>query len=83
MSENRPLDEGLTPAEERLLALLLLLQAEEARPPGSLAESVMRTLRWQRLLRDVLSAAAGLVAAAADGVRVLFGLGARAERRIA
>ena len=83
MSDNPPLDEGLTPAEERLLRLLLLLQAEEAQPSASLADTVMRTLRRQRLLHDIAHALAGLVAAVADGVLVLFGLGPRSERRIA
>jgi hypothetical protein len=81
VSRNPPFDEGLTAAEERLLTLLLLLQAENGRPAGSLAETVMRKLRWQRVVREIAHALAGLATAVSDGIFLLFGLGRDGGRR--
>ena len=77
---NRPPENDLSAAEQRLLALLLLLRTEDGRQPPALVTAVMRTVRWQRALRDVMSAIAGLLAAVADGVLVVAGLRRRASR---
>ena len=70
---DEPRDEPLSAAEERLLAYLLLLrvEAQEAGAPG--AQSVMRTVRWQLMIRSVVRAVGDLAAAIADGVTALVG----------
>jgi hypothetical protein len=72
--------EELTPSEERLLRLLLLLRVE---PPdnGALAEAVVRTARWQLLLRGVVNAIGNVATAAAESLAILAGLGPGSKRR--
>ena len=72
MTEPRD-DEPLSAAEERLLAYLLLLRADAhaAAEPGT--QAVMRTVRWQLMIRNVVRAVGELAAALADGVSVLVG----------
>jgi hypothetical protein len=73
-----PPDDPLTPAEQRLLALLLLLRTDEARSDPLLARRVIQSVRWQRAVRQVLAAVGGLAAAVGEGLAVL--VGARAGR---
>jgi hypothetical protein len=70
----RPPDEPLTPAEERLLVLLLLLQVDEARSDPLLGRRVMESLRWQQAVRQVLAAIGGLAAAVGEGLATLAGV---------
>lgn len=66
-------NEPLSPAEERLLTYLLLLRgdAQAAAEPGT--QSVMRTVRWQLMVRSVVRAVSDLAAAIADGIAALVG----------
>ena len=72
MSEQERGGDALTPAERRLLALLLLLRGEPVgRAPAP--ERVVRIARVQLALRDALQAIAGLAAAVGDGLALVFG----------
>ncbi|MDQ3241384.1 MAG: hypothetical protein WKF33_08640 [Thermoleophilaceae bacterium] len=66
--------EPLSAAEERLLVLLTALGAERATGGDSLEASVMRTARWQYLLRGVLVAVSDLLALIVDGALILLGV---------
>jgi uncharacterized protein with NRDE domain len=46
--------DGLSPAEQQLVALLELLQAERLEPGESLPDAVMRTVEWQVLVRSTI-----------------------------
>ena len=72
MNEAGERPDALTPAERRLLALMLLLRTE---PPGDAPapDRVVRTARMQLIVRDAVQAVAGLAAAVADGLAVVFG----------
>ena len=61
-------------AEERLMVLLEVLRADAARPDESIDERVMRTARWQYLVRGVLSVLNDLAALLVDGVVLMLGL---------
>ena len=80
MSEQERGGDALTPAERRLLALLLLLRAE---PPGAGPdpERVVRSARVQLAVKDAVQAIAGLAAAVGDGLALVFGLRARERTR--
>lgn len=67
-------------AEERLVVLLELLRADTARPGESIDERVMRTARWQYLMRGILSALSDLFALLADGLILMLGLRAPSPR---
>lgn len=71
--------EELTPAEARLVRLLAVLRAEA--PDGSaLARAVLRTARWQLVVRGLARTVADLAFAVANGVAVLFGFGPGSRR---
>ena len=75
--------EDLTPEEQRLAALLLLLRSHEPRTAGPSPEGVVRVVRVQLVVKDAVQAVATLAGAVADGVALLLGRGARSrgERR--
>lgn len=65
---------ALTAAEERLTVLLGALRADAAPESESIDERVMRTARWQYLVRGVLAVLSDLVALLLDGVILMLGL---------
>ena len=69
---------AVTPAEARVLGLLLLLQTDSriGEPPSPAA--VMRAVRIQRALRSALDAMSQITTAMLSGVTTLLGL--RRER---
>ena len=69
-----PREERPTVAEERLLALLLLLRDERDPRNGALLAAVMRRVRWQRTLRDAARAIGDLALALADGLATIAGM---------
>jgi hypothetical protein len=46
--------DGMTPAERELVALLELLRTERLEPGEELATAVIRTVRWQVLVRGTI-----------------------------
>ncbi len=70
-AEGQPPDEP-TQAEERLLGLLLLLQAESRGAPST--ASVMRAVRWQTGLRNALRTLGTLAGSVTDGLSLLLGV---------
>lgn len=60
--------------ERRLLELLVLLSAQTPGWSGSLAQSVMRTARWQHAVRAVLREVGSLGGAVGDAFGLLLGL---------
>ena len=80
--ETRP-DEERSAAEEHVLALLALLQAEAERDDRTLVGAVMRHLRFQRTVREVLTAVGSLAGAVTDGVAIILGLPRRSGGRSA
>lgn len=69
--------EDLSPSEERLLTLLMLLQEEAPQPAEPLTEAILRHARRQLVLRRVVDTLATLFGGIFDGVFVLLGLGPR------
>ena len=53
--------DGLSPAEEQLVALLELLRTEGIEPREALADAVMRTVEWQVLVRGTIILISDLV----------------------
>lgn len=80
MSEDDRSREALDPADERLQELLALLQTDAGRLDPVLVERVMRAVRWQRTVRDVIDALSGLASAVRDSLTVLVG-SQRSSRR--
>ncbi len=80
MSEDDRSREALGPADERLQELLALLQTDAGRLDPVLVERVMRAVRWQRTVRDVIDALSGLASAVRDSLTVLVG-SQRSSRR--
>jgi hypothetical protein len=74
MSVPEPPEPPLTPAEARLLGLLVYLQAEALRPGEPLETAIMRTLRWQVIVRGALREVAGVIDGIADTLARLLGL---------
>ncbi len=72
MSAGETHDDDLTPAERRLTEHLELLRASPPTDPPQLAPRVIRTVRWQRVIRDPLLLVGAVAAALAEGLRVLF-----------
>ena len=67
-----------SPAEERLLRLLLLLQMEP--PDGArLPQSVARTARWQLVVRSLATTVGAIALAVSEGLTMLVG-GGRSRR---
>ena len=74
MNDSRPPDDTLTPAEERLVTLLLLLRVDVGGGPQT--SETMRLVRLQYAFREIARALGVLAAAVVDGLGVLLG-GAR------
>jgi hypothetical protein len=53
--------DGLSPAEEQLVALLELLRTEGIQPGEALADAVMRTVEWQVFVRGTIVLISDLV----------------------
>jgi hypothetical protein len=53
--------DGLSPAEEQLVAQLELLRTEGIEPREALADAVMRTVEWQVLVRGTIILISDLV----------------------
>jgi hypothetical protein len=53
--------DGVSPAEEQLVALLELLRTEGIEPREALADTVMRTVEWQVLVRGTIVLISDLV----------------------
>ena len=71
-------EEAPSPAEERLLGLLLLLQTEQ--PDGArLPQSVARAARWQLVFRTFATTVGAIALAASEGLAMLVG-GGRSRR---
>jgi hypothetical protein len=66
-----PADE-LTPAELRLTEHLELLRASPPIVAPGLVPRVLRSVRWQRAIRDPLVLVGTIAAAVAEGLSVLF-----------
>ena len=71
MSELPP-EQPTTLAEQRLLILLEVLRREAADDDATLIGSVMRQVRIQSLLRELLSAVGGLTSAVREAVTILL-----------
>ncbi len=67
MSDRRS-EEPLSPAEQRLMALLALLQSELVRSRPGMVAAVMGRVRWQQLLRELVDALGTLAWSFARGV---------------
>ncbi|MDQ3162724.1 MAG: hypothetical protein M3Q92_07810 [Actinomycetota bacterium] len=74
MSDEREPDAERSPAEERVLTLLTLLRAEAEQADRRLVGSVMRHVRYQRTLREVLITIGSLAEAVTHGVAAILGL---------
>lgn len=70
--------DGLGPAEEQLVALLELLQAEGIEPSEALADAVMRTIEWQVLVRGTIVLIGDLVGSMAAMLTLYLGAPSRA-----
>ena len=80
MSDEREPDTARSLAEERVLTLLTLLRTEAAQPDRRLVGSVLRQLRFQRALREVLTAIGSLAEAVTLGVAAILGVPRRRGR---
>jgi hypothetical protein len=74
-----PPAEELSPAEQRLVRLLALLRAERVDAPA-LASAVVRTARWQLVVRELARSLASIAVAVVEGAGLLFGFGAQGRR---
>lgn len=73
---NRDADgDALSPAEQRLLHHLQVLQAHAPEPNAELSAAVVGSVRWQRDVRPYLVATGGLAAAVAAAAGVALGAG--------
>lgn len=70
-------EDPLTPAEARLVALLVVLRSDAPRPGEPLRAAVMRAVRWQHLVRGVVVELSDLLAGVGDAVLRLSGLRGR------
>ncbi len=73
MSDEREPDRDLTVQETALLQLVMSLRAEQPAAHESLTEVIMRTVRWQYLLRGTLRFVNLLAGSVGDGLSLLFG----------
>lgn len=67
-------DDRLDAAEERLLVLLAAVRTDEPGPSESLEDEVMRTARWQHLVRGVMVAVSDLLTLLVEGILLMLGL---------
>jgi hypothetical protein len=74
VNDDRTLEDELTPAEERLVALLTLLRAETPRSDRALTHAVIRTARWQLLLRSVFRTVGGFAGVTVDALAAILGM---------
>lgn len=65
--------EALSPAERRLREHLELLRTDLPTPPAPMVAKIVRAARWQRAVRQPLTAIGALAAAVGDGFRLLLG----------
>lgn len=65
-------DEAANAGERRLLFHLEQLRATRVEPSRDLSASVLRSARWQRMIRPYLSAAGGIAAAAGEAAVLSF-----------
>lgn len=72
--------EDLSPAERRLQEHLTLLRAEPPRPSAALVPRVIRTARWQRVVRPPARVASIIAMGVVEGVGALLGLQRRRAR---
>jgi hypothetical protein len=68
------MSEPQTPAESRLLALLLFLREEAPQATDDFKQAVMRAARREHLVRAALAALEDLMSALAHAVAVVLGL---------
>lgn len=73
-------EEGLSPAERRLVEHLEIVKASPPREDRSLVRRVLLAARWQRALREPLKAIGALAAAVVDGLSGLLGARRRDRR---
>ncbi|HEV3480445.1 MAG TPA: hypothetical protein VG144_13485 [Gaiellaceae bacterium] len=66
-------EEPPTPAEQRLAALLALLRSDLVRSRPGLATAIMRSVRWQGLLRDMADALGTFASSVVRGLGILLG----------
>ena len=71
--------EDLTPAEEQLVALLELLRAERLDAGENLVDAVMRSARWQVVVRGTLVLIDDLVGSMAGALGLFFADPSRAQ----
>jgi len=81
MSELLPPEQEITPAEQRLLHLLDTLRRETEGDDGAFARSVMRHVRVQSLLRELLGAVGGLTSAVREALAILLPSARSGENR--
>jgi hypothetical protein len=64
--------DGLSPAEEQLVALLEVLREEGIEPGEALADAVMRTVEWQVFVRGTILLLSDLVGSMAGMLSLFF-----------
>ena len=64
--------DDLTPAERRLTQHLEVLRASPPESPAFLVPRVIRSVRWQRAIRDPLRLVGAVAAAMAESLGPLF-----------
>ena len=64
--------DGLSPAEEQLVALLEVLREEGIEPGEALADVVMRTIEWQVFVRGTILLLGDLVGSMAGMLSLFF-----------
>jgi hypothetical protein len=65
--------EPLSPAEQRVAALLALLRSDLVRSRPGLVTAIMRRVRWQQLLREVVATLGTFASSVAGGLTVFLG----------
>jgi hypothetical protein len=65
--------DALSPAEQRVAALLALLRSDLVRTQPGLVAAIMRRVRWQQLVREVVSTLGNFASSVANGVTVFLG----------
>lgn len=75
--------DDLSPSEERLFSLLLLLQEEAPRPGEALTDAIMRQARRQMVLKRAIDMLSSLLGGIFDGALLLLGPRRRATPGVA
>jgi hypothetical protein len=73
MNAGDPPADELTPAERRLTQHLELLRASPPTGAPQLVATVIRSVRWQRAVREPLGLMGAVAVAVFDGLALLFG----------